>query len=90
MMKKKCEIKWKGETPQELESIKDALSTAPILASLHYTKDFQVFSFVSKYSIGTILVQKEPEGLEKCRILKGNKLKNKVMTWLKLWHTLKT
>jgi hypothetical protein len=59
MLKKDTKIKWNIESRQSFEKVKHALTQAPVLISLDYTKDFYLFSFASEHTIATILLQKK-------------------------------
>lgn len=64
MLKKDSSIKWTIKAKQSFESIKQALTKAPILISPDYTKYFIIFSFASEHTIVAILLQKNDQGFE--------------------------
>ena len=53
-----------GEIKRSFKEIKDAIARSPILASLDYNKEFQIFSFASENTIAGVLLQKNDEGQE--------------------------
>ena len=58
------EIKWTPEAKQSFEDIKKAISEAPVLESLDFSKYFLIFSFASKHTMSGLLLQKNYEGNE--------------------------
>ena len=56
MLKKDSAIKWTVKAKQSFESIKQALTKAPVLISLDYTKYFIIFSFASEHTIAVVLL----------------------------------
>ena len=64
MLKKDSAIKWTIKAKQSFESIKQALTKAPVLISPNYTKDFIIFSFASEHTIATVPLQKNNQGFE--------------------------
>jgi hypothetical protein len=64
MLKKDTKIKWTIEAKHSFDQVKHALTQAPMLISSNYTKDFLLFSFSSKNTIATVLLQKNNEGHE--------------------------
>ena len=65
MLKKDQEVRWTSEAKAAFEKIKVALTEAPVLVSLNFTKEFLTFSFASEDTIAVVLLQKNKEGLEK-------------------------
>ena len=65
MLKKDTKIRWNTKSKQSFEQVKHALTQAPVLISLDYTKDFFLFSFASEHTITTILSHKNNKGYEK-------------------------
>ena len=65
MLKKDSAIKWTIKAKQSFESIKQALTKAPVLISLDYAKDFIIFSFASEHTIVAVILQKNTQGFEK-------------------------
>ena len=45
MLRKGHEIKWTAEAKKSFKEIKQAISEAPVLVSLDFTKDFLIFSY---------------------------------------------
>ena len=64
MLKKEFAIKWTIKAKQSFETIKQALTKAPVLISPNYTKDFIIFSFASEHTIAAVLLQKNNQGFE--------------------------
>ena len=58
MLRKGKDIKWNPKERKSFEDIKVALTKSPVLASPDFTKDFILFSFASKHTISSILLQK--------------------------------
>ena len=64
MLKKDQEVKWTAEAKNSFENIKIALTEAPVLVSLDFSKEFLTFSFASKDTLAVVLLQKNSNGLE--------------------------
>ena len=64
MLKKDAEIKWIDQARNSFEDIKKAITEAPTLISLDYTKGFYIFSFASYDTVAVVLLQKNDEGLD--------------------------
>jgi transposase InsO family protein len=62
LLKKDVKFEWNDESKRAFESIKTAISEAPVLISPDYTKDFQIFSFASEDTIVGVLLQKNDQG----------------------------
>jgi hypothetical protein len=62
MLKKGNEVKWTVEPRESFVQIKKALTEAPMLSSLDYSKDFLVFSFACFDTVAVVLLQKNEEG----------------------------
>jgi len=56
MLRKGHDMVWREEGKQAFESIKQALSHSPTLASPDYARDFQIFSFASDQTIACVLL----------------------------------
>ena len=72
------------ETRKSFWEIKKAISDAPVLVSLDFTKYFSVFSYASKYTIAAVLLQKNDENLEQpiaffSKMLRDGELKYDIM-----------
>lgn len=65
MLKKDAKVRWSLEAKQAFESIKAALTQAPVLTSPQFDRDFIIFSFASEHTIATVLLQKDDQGNEK-------------------------
>ena len=64
MLKKGVGVKWTIGAKQSFESVKLALTEAPVLISPDFSKYFLIFSFASEHTVAAILLQKNPEGME--------------------------
>jgi hypothetical protein len=64
MLKKGNEIKWNPEAKKSFEDIKLALTKAPMLSSLDFTKYFLLFSFASEHTIARVLLQKDEQDFQ--------------------------
>jgi hypothetical protein len=62
LLKKDVKFEWNDESKRDFQSIKTAISEAPVLISPDYTKDFQIFSFASEDTIACVLLQKNDQG----------------------------
>jgi hypothetical protein len=60
--KKDVKFEWNYENKKSFQDIKNSISEAPVLISPDYTKDFQIFSFVSEDTIVGVLLQKNDQG----------------------------
>jgi hypothetical protein len=65
MLRKGNEVKWIVEAREYFNQIKQALTEAPVLISLEYSKDFMIFSFSSFDTVAVVLLHKNVEGIEK-------------------------
>ena len=64
MLRKDYEIKWDENARKSFITIKSALTEAPILASLDFSKEFLTFSYASEDTIAVVLLQRNAEGYE--------------------------
>ena len=64
MLKKGEGVKWTIGAKQSFESVKLALTQAPVLISPDFSKYFLIFSLASKHTVATVLLQKNTEGME--------------------------
>lgn len=64
MLRKENEINWTVEAKKSFYDIKKALTQAPVLVSLDFSKHFFIFSFASYYTIVGVLCQKNQENLK--------------------------
>jgi hypothetical protein len=64
MLRKENEIKWDDDARKYFITIKYALTEAPVLASLDFSKDFLTFSYASEDTIAVVLLQRNAEGYE--------------------------
>ena len=84
MLKNGHEIKWTTEAKKYFKEIKQAISDAPVLVSLDFTKYFLVFSYASEHTIATVLLQKNDENMEQpiaflSKMLRDGELKYDIM-----------
>eukprot|EP00253_Pinus_taeda_P003993 PITA_03993 len=61
MLKKDNTVKWTEDAMKSFNLVKFALTTALVLISPDYTHDFIIFSFASKHTMATILMQKRDQ-----------------------------
>jgi hypothetical protein len=52
-------LKWSDEAKRAFSDIKQALCHSPVLASPDYSRDFQLFSFASNFTMVVVLLQKK-------------------------------
>lgn len=64
MLKKDTKIKGHNDENDYFTKVKKTSTTAPILLSPDFTKDFMVFSFASDHTITTVLLHNNAEGYE--------------------------
>jgi hypothetical protein len=64
MLRKGNEVKWIAEPGESFIQIKRALTEAPVLINLDYSKEFLIFSFTSFDTVAVVLLQKNKEGRE--------------------------
>ena len=76
MLKKGVDIKWTVEAKHSFEEIKKALTQAPILINLDFSKEFMVFTFASENTIVGVLLQKGQQGTEHPSSFFNRKLAN--------------
>jgi hypothetical protein len=84
MLKKGSEIKWRTEAKYYFQSIKKAISDAPVLISPDFEKEFLIFSFASQDTLAAALLQRNSEGFEQpisffSRALRDAELKYDIM-----------
>ena len=80
LLKKDAKFEWTDEGKVAFKSIKNSISMSPVLTSLDYSKEFQIFSFALEYTIAGVLLQKNKEGQEQpiafmSRALQNSELK---------------
>jgi hypothetical protein len=56
LLKKDVTFRWDDKAIKSFEDIKDAISQAPVLINLDYSRDFIIFSFASQDTIAGILM----------------------------------
>jgi hypothetical protein len=59
MLRKNSEVKWNEESKHSFNSIKEAITTAPVLISPNFAKEFYIFSFcLKRYNCSSTLAEK--------------------------------
>lgn len=91
MLKKGHDLKWSDEAKRDFLDIKHAFCHSLVLSSPNYCRDFQLFSFVSDFTMAIVLLQKNIEGMEQpiafmSKAFQGLKfnyelMENKLMRW---------
>ena len=84
MLKKGHEIKWIADAKKSFKEIKQAISEAPMLVSLDFTKYLLIFSYASEHTIAAVLLQKNNENMEQpiaffSKMLRDGELKYEIM-----------
>jgi len=64
MLKKDSEIRWTEQAKASFHDIKEAITSAPVLISPDFGKEFFIFSFASHDTIAVVLLQKNDDGKE--------------------------
>ena len=64
MLKNDHEIKWTLDARTSFGDIKQALTEAPVLVSLDFSKDFLIFSYASDHTVVGVLLQKNGQNVE--------------------------
>ena len=59
LLKKDAKYEWSKEGKIAFKTIKDAIGKSPVLISLDYSKDFQIFSFAFEDTIARVFAPKE-------------------------------
>jgi hypothetical protein len=65
MLRNNSEVRWTEEAKCSFNSIKEAIIKTPILISPNFDKEFYIFSFASKDTIATVLLQRNVDEQEK-------------------------
>lgn len=65
MLKNDSKVKCIVEAKQAFENIKMALTRTRVLTSPNFNRDFIIFSFASRHTIASLLLQKDDQGCEK-------------------------
>eukprot|EP00253_Pinus_taeda_P002656 PITA_02656 len=73
MLNKGADFKWKAEAKKSFEEIKKALTQAPVLISLDFTKEFMIFTFASEDTIAGVLLQKGSQEKQAYALVKAIK-----------------
>jgi hypothetical protein len=58
MFRKANEVKWNVDSRYTFKKIKRALTEAPVLINLNYSKEFLIFSFVESDTLVVVLLQR--------------------------------
>ncbi|XP_023159122.1 uncharacterized protein LOC101459516 [Ceratitis capitata] len=64
LLKKSKNFSWNDEAQKSLDTLKQMLCTAPVLASPNYEKPFIIQCDASKLGVGAVLAQKNIDGIE--------------------------
>ena len=56
LLKKDAKFEWTNEGREAFKNLKEAISKSLVLVSPDYSKDFQIFSFTSEYTIAGVLL----------------------------------
>jgi hypothetical protein len=64
LMKKDVSFRWDNKTNNSFEDIKDAISQAPVLINLDFSRDVIIFLFASQDTIAGVLMQKDVDDYE--------------------------
>ncbi len=62
LLKKDTPFIWRPEQQKAFDTIKEKLTTVPVLAHSNFEKPFLLYTDISKEGVGTILAQKQPNG----------------------------
>jgi transposase InsO family protein len=81
LLKKDVKFEWTDEGRKAFKNIKDSIGRSPVLISLNYSKDFQVFSFASEDTIAGVLLQKNEEGQEQPIAFMSKALQNSELNY---------
>ena len=81
LLKKDDKYEWSEEGKIAFKTIKDAIDKSPVLISLDYSKDFQIFSFASEDTIAGVLLQKNNEGHEQPIAFMSKALQNSELNY---------
>ena len=81
LLKKNTKFKWTPECEKSFQTLKKALSSAPILAFPQFDKEFIISVDSSEYSIGFVLSQHDNEGREHPTAYGGRTLHNHELRW---------
>ena len=65
MLRKNSEVRWTKEAKHSFNAIKEVILVTPVLISLDFDKEFYIFSFASKDTIATVLLQRNVDDQEK-------------------------
>jgi hypothetical protein len=61
MLRKNSEVKWTEEAKHSFNAIKEAIMKASVLISPDFAKEFYIFSFASKDTIASVLLQRNAD-----------------------------
>jgi hypothetical protein len=64
VLRKDSEVKWTEAARHSFDTIKEAITTTPILISPDFSKVFYIFSFASRDTIVAVLLQKNVDDQE--------------------------
>jgi hypothetical protein len=64
MLRNNSEVRWTEEDKHSFNAIKEAIVTTHVLISLDFDKEFYIFSFSSKDTIASVLLQRNVDDHE--------------------------
>jgi hypothetical protein len=64
LLKKEHRFEWTTDTQEAFNKIKGAITTAPVLISPYFQKDFIIYSFSTEAVVASFLTQKNSNGEE--------------------------
>jgi len=64
MLRKDMKFDWNNESKSAFTSIKDVITSAPVLAKLDFNKDFRLYTNATEQAISAILIQPDPDDYE--------------------------
>jgi hypothetical protein len=76
LLKKDVLFKWDDDSRKTFKDIKEAITSAPVLVSPNYSKDFFIFSFTSEDTIVGVLLEKNKDNNEQPIALMSKNLKD--------------
>ena len=64
MMKGNSNFKWNEAGKWAFQNIKTTIANAPVLCHPNYKQDFIIYCYASEYTLSTILMQDNDEGIQ--------------------------
>jgi O-acetyl-ADP-ribose deacetylase (regulator of RNase III) len=81
LMKQNVKFKWTPECEEAFQKLKQALTTAPILAMPDFNRDFILTTDASNFAVSYILSQKDDQGRERVIEYGANALQGNQLNW---------